>query len=105
MKPFKYEVLCDIYPLEFFYVILGQPSFWKWHAMYESRPHNVIITLGRQLYMIPEVASPTAISLVSSKQWSKVISETEKFLFFFIYSHSKQKVSTTSVASTQSLSL
>jgi hypothetical protein len=29
IKPFKYEVLCDISPLEFCDVLLGQPYFWK----------------------------------------------------------------------------
>jgi hypothetical protein len=47
IKPFKDEVLCDIYPLEIFDVILGQPYLWKHHVVYESRPHSVIITLGR----------------------------------------------------------
>jgi hypothetical protein len=73
--------------------------------VYESIPCSVIITLGRQLYMIPEVAPPTAISLIYAKQCSKVISQTEKFVFFVIRAHSKQKVATTSMASTQSLSL
>jgi hypothetical protein len=73
--------------------------------VYDSRPHSVIITLGRQLYKIPEVAPPTTISLISTKKWSKVISQTEKFVFFVTHAHSKQKVSTTSMASTQSLSL
>jgi hypothetical protein len=54
--------------------------------VYESRPCNVIITLGRQLYMIPEVAPPTAISTQSNN-------------------NIKQKVVATSVASTQNLSL
>jgi hypothetical protein len=85
-------------------VLLGQPYLWKCHVMYESRPCSVIITLGRQLYRIPEVA-PTAISLISAKQCSKVISQTGKFVFFMIHAHSKQKVVATSVASTQSLSL
>jgi hypothetical protein len=53
IKPFKDEVLCEIYPLEFCDVLLGQPYLWKCHVLYESRPHSVIITLGRQLYMIP----------------------------------------------------
>ena len=35
--------------------------------MYDSRPHSVIITLGRQLYRIPEIAPPTAISLIHAK--------------------------------------
>ena len=73
--------------------------------MYESRPCSVIITLGRQLYRIPEVALPTSISLISTKQCSKVISQTEKFIFFLIWAHNKQNVVATSVASTQSLSL
>jgi hypothetical protein len=104
IKPFKDEVLCDISPLEVCDVLLGQPYLWKRHVVYESRPRSVIITLGRQLYRIPEVASPTAISLISAKQCSKVISQTGKFIFFVIHAHSKQKVAT-SMASTQSLSL
>jgi hypothetical protein len=74
IKPCKYEVLSDIDPLEVCDVLLGQPYLWKRHAMYESRPRNVIITLGRQLYMILEIALPTAISLIFAKQCSKVIS-------------------------------
>jgi hypothetical protein len=68
IKPFKDEVLCDISPLEFCDVILGQPYLWKCHVVYESRPCIVIITLGRQLYNIPEVAPPTAISLIFAKK-------------------------------------
>jgi hypothetical protein len=71
--PLKDEVMCDIYPLEVFDVLLGQPYLWKLHAVYESRPRSVIITLGRQLYRIPEVAPPIAISLISAKKCSKVI--------------------------------
>jgi hypothetical protein len=67
-------ILCDISPLEVCDVILGQPYFLKRHDLYESRPHSVIITLGRQLYMIPEVEPPTAIYLISAKQCNKVIS-------------------------------
>jgi hypothetical protein len=52
IKPFKDEVLCDISPLEVCDVILGQPYLWKRHAMCESIPRSVIITLGRQLYKI-----------------------------------------------------
>jgi hypothetical protein len=74
IKPFKNEVLCDISPLEVYEVLLGQPYLWKHHVVYDSRPHSVIITLGRQLYMIPEVAQPIAISLISAKQCRKVIS-------------------------------
>jgi len=105
IKPFKDEVLCDIAPLEFCDVLLGQPYLWKHHVVYESRPRSVIITLGIQLYRIPEVAPPTAISLIFSKQCSKVISQTRKFFFFVIHSHYNQKVATKTMASTQSLSL
>jgi hypothetical protein len=45
IKPFKDEVLCDFYPLEVCDVILGQPYLWKCDVVYESRPHNVKITL------------------------------------------------------------
>jgi hypothetical protein len=55
----RHEILFDISPLEVCDVILGQPYFWKRHVVYESIPHSVIITLGIQLYMIPEVASST----------------------------------------------
>jgi hypothetical protein len=55
INPFKYEVLCDISPLEVCDVVLGQPYLWKRHTMYESRPCSVIITFGIQLYKIPEV--------------------------------------------------
>ena len=47
IKPFKDEVLCDVAPLEVCDVLLGQPYMWKYHAVYESRPHSVIITLGK----------------------------------------------------------
>jgi hypothetical protein len=38
IKPFKYEVLCYVSPLEICNVLLGQPYFWKHHVVYESRP-------------------------------------------------------------------
>jgi hypothetical protein len=56
------------------------------------------------LYRIPEVAPPTAISLIFANKCSKVISQTEKF-FFVICSRNEQKVVATFVTSTQSLSL
>jgi hypothetical protein len=73
INPFKYEVLCDVGPLKFCDLILSQPYLWKFHVVYESRPHNVIITLDRKLYMIPKVVPPTSISLISAKQCRKVI--------------------------------
>jgi hypothetical protein len=89
IKPFKDEVLCDISPLEVCDVLLGQPYLWKRHVVYESRPRSFIITLGRQLYRILEVAPPTTISLISAKQCSKVFSQIENFIFFGIRAHSK----------------
>jgi hypothetical protein len=104
IKPFKGEVLCDVDPLEIFDVILSQPYLWKRHVIYESRPHSVIITLDRNLYRILEVVPPIFISLISDKQCRKVISQTEKFVFFVIISQSEKKVPATSMASTKGLS-
>jgi hypothetical protein len=89
IKPFKDEVLCDISSLEVCHFLLGQPYLWKQHDVYESRPHIVIINLGRQLYRIPKVASSTTISLISTKKCSKVISQTRKIFFFVICAHTK----------------
>ena len=94
-----------ISPLEVCDVLLGKEYLWKCHVVYDSRPHSVIITLDRQLYRIPEVAPPTVISLIFSKECSKVISQTGKFVLFLIRAHSKKKVIATSVASTQCLFL
>jgi len=51
------EVLCDVCPLEVCDVLVGQPYLWNKHAIYESRPHSVIITLGNKLCGILEVAA------------------------------------------------
>jgi hypothetical protein len=53
IKPFKDEVLCDVAPLEFYDVPLGQPYMWKHHIVYKSQPRSVIFTLGGHLYRIP----------------------------------------------------
>jgi hypothetical protein len=74
IKPFKDKVLCDFSPLEVCNVLLGQPYLWKRHALYDSRPRSVIITLNRKLYRIPKAVPPSVISLISSKQCRKVIS-------------------------------
>jgi hypothetical protein len=105
IKHFKDEVLCDVSPLEVCDVILGQPYLWKHHVVYESRPHSIIITLDRKLYRILEVVPYTAISLISSKKCRKVISQTEKFVFFVIHAQSERKVATTSMASATGLSM
>ena len=75
MKPFIDEILCDVSPLEVYDVLLGKPYFWKWHVVYESKTCYVIITLVNKLYKIPKVAPPTAISLITAKQCSKIISQ------------------------------
>jgi hypothetical protein len=49
-------------------------DLWKRHAVYESRPRSVIITLNRKLYRIPEAVPPSVMSLISAKQCRKVIS-------------------------------
>jgi hypothetical protein len=104
IKPFKDEVLCDVSPLKFCDVILGQPYLWKCHVVYESRPHSVIITLNRKLYRIPEAVPPSDISLISAKQCMKVISQMGKFVFFVIRSQNKRKITATSRVSMTNLS-
>ena len=97
IKPFTDEVLCDISPIDVSDVLLGQPYLWKRHALYESRPRAVIVTLGNKLYRIPEVPPPAAISLVTAKQCNKLISQTRKFVFLMIRPLGKKKtVATTS---------
>jgi len=100
IKPFKDEVLCDVAPLEVCDVLLGQPYMWKRHAVYESRPRSVIVTLGKQLYRIPEAVPKTVVSLITAKQCRKVISQTGKFVLFMIRSERKRKVAATSTTST-----
>jgi hypothetical protein len=89
IKPFKGKVLCDVAPLKVCDVLLGQTYLWKHHIVYESRPRSVIITLNRKLYRIPEVVPPSSISLISTEQCRKVISQMGKFVFFMIRSHNK----------------
>ena len=49
--------------------------------MYESRPHVVTIIFGNNFYRILEVLSPLVISLTTTKQRSKIVSQTRKFIF------------------------
>ena len=100
IKPFKDEVLCDIAPLEVSDVLLGQPYMWKCHVVYESWPCSVIITLGKRLYKIPEVAPKASISLTSSKQCRKAITQTRKFVLFMVLSQSEKKIVATSMTTT-----
>jgi hypothetical protein len=84
IKPFKDEVLCDVSPLEVCDVFLGQPYMWKCHVVYESRPRSVIITLGDQLYRVPEAVPNTVVSLISVKQCRKVVSQTGRFFLCMV---------------------
>jgi hypothetical protein len=86
------EVLCDIAPLDVSDVLLGQPYLWKRHALYESKPHAIIITLGNNMYRIREITPPTCISLITAKQCSKIIEKTRKFIFLMIRSKGKKKI-------------
>jgi hypothetical protein len=62
IKPFKDEVVCDVSPLEVYDVLSMS------HAIYESCPHNVIVTLEGNLYRIPEVAPTISTSLILEKK-------------------------------------
>jgi len=96
IKPFIDEVLCDVTPLDVCDVLLGQPYLWRQHVMYDSRPCAVIISLDNSLYRILEVAPPIAISLITTKKGSKLISQTRKFICL-VHSQSKGKIITTSM--------
>jgi hypothetical protein len=43
IKPFKDKVVCDVSPLEVCDVLLGKSYMWKRYAIYQSRPHSVIL--------------------------------------------------------------
>jgi hypothetical protein len=90
---------CDVSPLDAYDVVLGQPYMWQRHVVYESQPLSVIITLGVQLYRIPEVVLTT----VPPKNSCKVISHTAKFILFTICSKDAQKATTTTTTSTPSI--
>lgn len=51
-----YDVLCEVDPLEFCDVLLGQRDLCKWHDIYESRYRTMIVSFGDNLYRILEVA-------------------------------------------------
>jgi hypothetical protein len=99
IKPFKYDVLCGVSPLEVCNFILGQPNLWKCHVVYESRPCGVIITFEKKLYGIPEAVPPTSISLIPAMKCRKVNSQIGNFDFFMIHSQNDQEVAATSMAS------
>ena len=74
---------------------------WKHHAIYESRPRSVIITLGGHLYRIPEVVPTTA----PPKQCCKVVSHTRKFIFSTICPKGEQKDTAATTASAKAPSI
>ena len=72
---------------------------WKRHAVYESLPHSVIVTLGGQLYRIPEIVAPATVS-----QGRKISSHTRKLFLFTIASEGEHKITETSTPSAQGVS-
>jgi hypothetical protein len=62
-----------------------------YYDVYESRPRAFIITLGNKMYRIPKITPPTTISLVTTKQCSKLIAKTRKFVFLMIQPQGKKK--------------
>jgi hypothetical protein len=74
---------------------------WKHHAIYESRPRSVIITLGSHLYRILEVVPTTA----PPKQFRKVVSHTTKFIFSTLCSKGEQNDTATTTALPQAPSI
>ena len=85
INPLKDEVMCDVTLLKFCDVLLGKLYMWKHHVVYESRPHSVIINLGKKLYRIPETFPIIVVSLITTKQFQNVISQTRKFLLFMVH--------------------
>jgi hypothetical protein len=57
---------------------------WKRHVVYESRPRNFIISLGDQLYRLPEGVRTTVVSLIFMKQYIKVVSQIERFVLLMV---------------------
>ena len=77
-------------PIEVCDVLLGKPYMWKRHAVYESQPRSVIVTLGGQLYRIPETVSPTTVL-----QGRKISSQIRKLLLFTIVSKREHHIAST----------
>jgi hypothetical protein len=60
--------------------------------VYESWPRTVIVTFENKFYRIPEVPLLVAITLVTAKQCSKLISKTRKFVFLMICPQGKKNI-------------
>jgi len=86
-------------PLKFRDVLLGQPYLWKIHVVHESKPHTIVINLGKNIYMMLVVAPPISIYLISTKQCNKIISQTVKFVFFPSHFQRKGKIMVTFMGS------
>ena len=86
-------------PLEVCDVLLGQPYMWKRHAVYKSRPRSVIVTLGGQLYRIPEIVAPATVS-----QGRNISSHTRKLFLLTITSEGEHKITENSTPSPQGVS-
>jgi hypothetical protein len=99
IHPLKDEVVCDVSPLDVCDIVLGQPYMRKRHVVYDSRPCHVIITLGGQIYRIPEVV----LTIVPPKKCCKIIYHTAKFILFTACSKDAQKTTTITAASTPSI--
>ena len=89
--------MCDVAPLDVANLLLGQPYLWRRHDVYESRTRVVIITLGNNLYRIPEVVAPLVISLTTAKKRSKIVSQTRKFIFLTNHSQGKRNIVATTL--------
>ena len=69
------------------------------HAVYESRPRSVIVTLGGKLYRIPETVAPDKVS-----QGRKIRSHIRKLFLLTIASEGKHNITKTSTHSAQGVS-
>ena len=63
---------------------------WKRHAIYESRPHSVIVNLGGKIYQIQKIFAPNIVSQVR-----KISSHMMKFFFFTIVSEGEHQITST----------
>ena len=78
-------------PLEICDVLLGQPYMWKRHAVDESWPHSVIVTLEGKLYRISKTVAPNKVS-----QGRKISSHIIKLFLLTIASKGEHKIKETS---------
>ena len=69
---------------------------WKLHVSYESQPHSVIVTLGGQLYLIPNTIASIIVSLTSTKKCRNITSHIGKFSLFTIAYEGEHHITYTS---------